>query len=54
MIFDDSPINLRITCGKYCINFKENSWDVWNLGYFDEIFGKLRKNYEEILEKLRR
>ncbi len=30
MILGDFPINFGITCGKYCINFKENYWDVWN------------------------
>ncbi len=52
MIFANSPINFRITRGKYCVFFKENSWDFWNqlieVLKVDEILEKLQKNVEEI------
>ncbi len=53
MIFGDYPMNFRITCKKYCINFRENSWDFWNqlsevLQVFWWNFGEIAKNFEEI------
>ncbi len=42
MIFGDFQINFRITCGKYWINFKENSWDFMN--QVVEVFEALRWN----------
>ncbi len=49
MIFEDFPINFKITSRKYCINFKENSGiKSYKLKYFDEILGKLQENSEKI------
>ncbi len=41
--FGDFLINFQITYGKYCINFKENSCDVWN--QLVEVFEVFRWNF---------
>ncbi len=52
MVFDDFPINFRITCGKYGTNFKENSW---NFGEIARNFWRhLRENEKKILKDSRK
>ncbi len=67
MIFGDFTINFRITCGKYCTNFKENSWDFsnqlvevlviiwWNFGKIARKFWRnLRETKKKILNDSRK
>ncbi len=51
MIFDDFTINyIEYLAGNNCINFKENSWDIWNrfveiLEVFWWNFGKIVRTF---------
>ncbi len=54
MIFGDFPTDLRKTCGKYCVNSKEISWNFRNQLVLDVFLMKFRKTSEEILKKFKR
>ncbi len=52
IIYSDFSINFKITYGKDCIHFQENSWNFWNqlLEVLQKILKKFKKNWEESFE----